>query len=79
MTEVTADLVLSAYREVLKNPALSAQDDFFDSGGDSIAAMEVAEKTMATTGVELPIAWFFIYPTAEELAEAIAMLAAEGT
>lgn len=65
-------VTLSAYRTVLGNPDISPDDDFFELGGDSVQAIEAVSMIEAAVGVEIPVAWFFTYPTAAELAEAIA-------
>jgi len=65
-------VTLAAYREVLANPDVTPDDDFFALGGDSAQAIDAVSIIEAAVGVEIPTAWFFAYPTAGELAEAIA-------
>ncbi|MEV0329145.1 hypothetical protein CA850_27225 [Micromonospora echinospora] len=76
MTAQLSDQILAVFRVVLKNPSMSAEDDFFESGGDSTAAVDAAAMINQQTGVAVPIAQMFIYPTAEELAEALSSLSA---
>lgn len=64
-------VTLSAYRQVLGNPEISPDDDFFELGGDSMQAIDAVSIIETEVGVEIPAAWFFTYPTAGELASAI--------
>jgi nonribosomal peptide synthetase MxcG len=64
-------VTLSAYRQVLGNPEISPDDDFFELGGDSMQAIDAVSIIETAFGVEIPAAWFFTYPTAAELASAI--------
>jgi acyl carrier protein len=43
-------------------------DDFFDLGGDSLAAVQLVERILEETGTDLPISAMFDYPTARKLA-----------
>lgn len=70
--EQAAELVLGQMREVLRKPELTATDNFFDSGGDSVLAAGVAGRLRRSTGVNLPISLVFSYPTASELGAALA-------
>jgi acyl carrier protein len=65
------DAVLTAYRQTLNNAEMTAEDDFFESGGDSVLVMEATELIQEMTGVEISLGLFFTYPTAAELATAI--------
>ncbi len=72
---MTADplaATLAAYRQVLGTPDVSAEDDFFQLGGDSVQAMEALAMIEEALGTELSPALFFTYPAPAELAEAIA-------
>lgn len=64
-------VTLSAYRQVLGNPEVSPDDDFFELGGDSMQAIDAVSIIETEVGMEIPAAWFFTYPTAAELASAI--------
>jgi nonribosomal peptide synthetase MxcG len=72
MSSDARSVTLSAYREVLANPGVSPDDDFFELGGDSVQAIEAVSLIEVAMGAEIPVAWFFTYTTAGELAEAIA-------
>jgi acyl carrier protein len=70
-------VTLSAFRQVLGKPEILPDDDFFESGGDSMQAIDVVSMIEAAVGVDVPTAWFFTYPTAAELASAITALVPE--
>lgn len=65
------DAVLTAYRQALNNAEITAEDDFFELGGDSVRVMDATELIWKMTGVEIGLGLFFTYPTAAELATAI--------
>lgn len=71
ITDNIYDVVLSAYRQTLNNAEVTADDDFFEFGGDSIAVLKATELIWEMTGVEIGLGLFFTYPTAAELATAI--------
>lgn len=71
ITDNIYDAVLSAYRQTLNNAEVTADDDFFEFGGDSIAVLKATELIWEKTGVEIGLGLFFTYPTAAELATAI--------
>lgn len=64
-----AELILTHMRTALNDPGLAAGDDFFAHGGDSILAVQVVVDLQTETGVELPVAYLYSNPTAEELGE----------
>ena len=66
------DVVLDIWREVLQRPAMTATDDLFDLGGDSVAMTRIAARIQDRLGVDLPLDAFFEAPTAEALAGVIA-------
>jgi acyl carrier protein len=66
------DTVLTAYRQVLDDPNVSADDDFFELGGDSFQAMEIMAVLEEATGQQLRAGVVFAFPTASALAGAIA-------
>lgn len=72
MNDDSLSITLSAFRQVLGNPSVGPDDDFFELGGDSMQAIDAVALIEATVGVEIPTAWFFTFPTAAELASAIA-------
>lgn len=70
-TASVLDAVLAAYRQILENPEVTADDDFFEFGGDSIRAMNAIALVQEMIGAEISVGMFFTYPTAAELATAI--------
>jgi acyl carrier protein len=71
------DAIIAAFREVLRSEAVDASDDFFELGGDSLLGVQVAARLNETTGIDVPVALLFTYPTADELAGAIAHASTE--
>jgi nonribosomal peptide synthetase VibF len=70
-TDSIFDAVLTAYRQTLNNAEMTAEDDFFEFGGDSVMVMKATDLISEMTGVEIGLGLFFTYPTAAELAAAI--------
>ncbi|WP_367127250.1 acyl carrier protein [Saccharothrix sp. HUAS TT1] len=69
-TELT-DLVVDVYREALANPSLDSESDFFEAGGDSLAAFQITARLQATLGVDVPVALVFAYPSPADLASVV--------
>ncbi len=67
----TEQAVLAVWREVLGREALGIDDDFFASGGDSLAALPLVFKLHVALGVELPLSTVFAAPTVAGMAEAV--------
>jgi acyl carrier protein len=65
------DTVLAAYRQVLDDPTVSPDDDFFELGGDSFQALDIMAALEETTGKQISAGVFYAFPTAAELARAI--------
>ena len=61
--------LLDVWRSALKNDGLTAEDDFFESGGDSVLAAQVASKIEQMVGKPLPAAILFETGTVRLLAE----------
>ncbi|HEX7183846.1 MAG TPA: amino acid adenylation domain-containing protein, partial [Thermoanaerobaculia bacterium] len=60
------------WKSVLALDRVGAHDNFFDLGGDSIAAIQVVAQTVAALGVKLQVSWLFEQPTLRGLAARIA-------
>lgn len=65
------DAVLTAYRQVLDDPSVSPDDDFFELGGDSFQAMDIMTTLEETVGKQINAGVIFAFPTATGLARAI--------
>ncbi|CAJ0579960.1 unnamed protein product, partial [Mesorhabditis spiculigera] len=60
--------ILDVFKSVLANPGLTALDDFFQNGGDSIRAMFMARDLGKKLGKEVPLRVLFEKTTARSLA-----------
>jgi len=56
------------WEEVLGNPRVGVEDNFFDLGGDSLMAMQILSRTEAGLGVELSLQDLIQAPTVEQFA-----------
>lgn len=65
------DVVLAVYRQVLDDPSVLPDDDFFELGGDSFQAMDIMAALEETTGKQISAGVIFAFPTATGLARAI--------
>ncbi|MEU9075078.1 non-ribosomal peptide synthetase [Kitasatospora sp. NPDC048538] len=66
--------LLAIWRESLGVPVHGVDADFFDLGGNSLAAARVRSRLSAATGVEVPLHLVFDHPTVASLAAAVAAL-----
>ncbi|NKS03385.1 amino acid adenylation domain-containing protein [Rhodococcus hoagii] len=64
-------VVLDVWSDLLGAPDLGRDDDFFDVGGNSLLATQVAGRLTSTTGVEIGVRDVFDAATAADLARAI--------
>jgi amino acid adenylation domain-containing protein len=65
------EMIAGAWRETLGIGPIGVTDNFFDLGGHSLAATQVASRLRKSFGIELPLRQIFEAPTVEELACAI--------
>jgi acyl carrier protein len=65
------DAVLAAYRQVLDDPSVSPDHDFFELGGDSFQVLDIMAALEETIGKQISPGLFYAFPTAAELARAI--------
>lgn len=63
--------VLGVWEQVLGADSLSARDDFFDLGGQSLQAIQASNRLGVELGREVPVALVFRHPTAAALARAL--------
>ncbi|MEU9431143.1 thioester reductase domain-containing protein [Streptomyces sp. NPDC048252] len=71
--------VTAAWRQVLGAATLSAQDDVFEQGAQSLQAIQAANRLGVALGREVKVAWLFQHPTAAELARFLARRARPAT
>jgi nonribosomal peptide synthetase MxcG len=73
--------VLQVWEQVLGVSAVSAQDDFFELGGQSLQTIQVANRLSVALGREVSVATVFRHPTAAGLAQALGQgsVAGEGS
>jgi amino acid adenylation domain-containing protein len=64
--------ICACFGEVLKIDGIGIDDDFFLLGGHSLLVVSLCEKLSRAVGSEVSIVDAFEYPTARQLAEAIA-------
>ncbi|CRK57293.1 Acyl carrier protein, putative [Alloactinosynnema sp. L-07] len=62
------ELIAAIYRETLSDDSLDTASDFFEAGGDSLAAFQITARLQDALGVEIPVALVFAYPSPEDLA-----------
>jgi amino acid adenylation domain-containing protein len=62
--------MVNIWQAVLKVPQVGVQDNFFDLGGNSLAAMALMTRLATATGRSLPLTALFVAPTVEQLAAA---------
>ncbi|HWD29928.1 MAG TPA: non-ribosomal peptide synthetase [Rhizomicrobium sp.] len=65
------ETLVRIWREALNDDDIGIEDDFFDLGGNSLAAMRIANAVAAATAVELQLSEFLRSPTIAALALAI--------
>lgn len=66
--EDVPELIASLYRDSLGDNALDIESDFFESGGDSLAAFQITAGLHDALGIEVSVALVFAYPSPADLA-----------
>jgi acyl carrier protein len=69
------ELIATGYREALDDVTLDTETDFFEAGGDSLAAFQIAARIQDALEADVPVALVFAYPTPAELAVVVGGLA----
>ncbi|WHT22383.1 phosphopantetheine-binding protein [Crossiella sp. CA-258035] len=72
------ELLAAIYRETLGDATLDAGSDFFEAGGDSLAAFQITARIQESLGVEVPVALVFAYPSPADLASVVDLEPAQG-
>ncbi len=65
-------VILEVFRQILRNPGVTPESDFFEFGGDSNTAIDAVSEISDHTGVDVDMATIFFYPTPRELSAALA-------
>lgn len=68
--DITA-LVISVWSEVLRQPRILPEDNFFDLGGTSLQVMRIFERIRDAHGVTLPLSTMYTASTPAALAEVV--------
>ncbi|MFH9135834.1 MupA/Atu3671 family FMN-dependent luciferase-like monooxygenase [Streptomyces sp. NPDC017524] len=68
----TAVLLREVWESVLGRPGFAADSNFFDLGGNSIAAIRLVNRVRDTLGVDYPLADFFADATLRAMSEQLA-------
>jgi acyl carrier protein len=76
---VTEEAVAGLWSELLSIPRIGRNDNFFESGGHSLLAMQLVSRVRVHFGVDLPLKNLFEHPTVAGLAEAIDALSWSAT
>ncbi|SPE61866.1 Tyrocidine synthase III [Streptomyces netropsis] len=67
----TEERISRIWRKVMKRDAVSVQDDFFESGGNSLMAVALINQLNKECASALPLQILFEHPTVEELARRV--------
>ncbi|MEV0533713.1 phosphopantetheine-binding protein [Kitasatospora sp. NPDC050463] len=70
-TAELAGQIAGFYRETLGDDSLDTDSDFFEAGGDSLAAFQIVDRLQELVGAEIAVALVFTYPSPAELAEVV--------
>ncbi len=69
--------IFKIYREILDSEEIGREEGFFDIGGNSVAAVIVAERINKEFGVEIPVTVLFKYPNISGLSAYLAEIKGE--
>jgi acyl carrier protein len=70
--EALEKVILEVFRQVLRNPGVTPESDFFEFGGDSNMAIDALSDISDHTGLDVELDAIFFYPTPHELSAALA-------
>jgi thioesterase domain-containing protein len=60
---VSEVLLAELWTDVLNQPDIGVEDNFFDLGGNSLLAIKLIAEIKRSTGLDLPVVWVFANPT----------------
>jgi len=63
--------LLAIWEDILKQKPLGVRDNFFEAGGDSLAAIQVAIDVETRLGLDVSLQMIAEHPTVEQLAQAL--------
>lgn len=69
--EATEEAICAIWEEILGLERVGIDDDFFESGGHSLAGVQIIARLADAFGVSLPVSVLFEAPTVAELAEVV--------
>ncbi|MFI1916361.1 amino acid adenylation domain-containing protein [Nocardia sp. NPDC020380] len=64
----TERTLTAAFETVLDTPRIGVDDNFFEIGGNSMAAVRLVTLVREQTGIPMPVQWMFLDPTPAALA-----------
>jgi amino acid adenylation domain-containing protein len=64
--------LISIWQEVLRKEQIGALDNFFESGGDSLSAMQVVNRIQETLNAAIDLRELFLFPVLRDLARQVA-------
>jgi amino acid adenylation domain-containing protein len=73
----TERTITEAFQEILGVPRVGVDDDFFDAGGSSLAALRLVAMLEDLFQVSLPLVSLYEYPTPAQLAALIARMSVQ--
>ncbi len=68
----TEEMLLGLWKKILHLNSISLTADFFEMGGHSLLAAQMIAEVEKSTGIHVPLAMLFKYPTIEALASYLA-------
>ena len=68
LTHDIRELIVSLYQDSLGDDTLDTDSDFFEAGGDSLAAFQITAGLQDALGIEVSVALVFAYPSPTDLA-----------
>jgi acyl carrier protein len=75
----TEKAIAAIWQEVLRLREIGVKDNFFQLGGDSLLATQLMSRLRTTFQIDLPLRYFFEYPTIETMAKAVLTAKEKGT